>query len=103
VLLMAPSAPHTAEEMWERLGRPFSVHQQPWPKWDEALAAEETIEIAVQVNGKVRDRLTIPASADEAAVREAALASEKVTAEMNGKQVRKFVYVPGRLVNLVVG
>jgi leucyl-tRNA synthetase len=111
VLLLAPSAPHLAEELWERLGNAhtgvrmdaYSVHRQPWPAWSEELAAEETIEIVVQVNGKLRDRLTVPADADEAAVREAALGSEKVREALDGKQLRKFIYVPGRLVNLVVG
>src|SRR5690606_21272451 len=59
VLMLAPSAPHLAEELWERLGQPFSVHQQTWPTWDEALAAEDQLEIAVQVNGKVRERVTV--------------------------------------------
>ncbi len=102
-LMLAPAAPHLAEELWERLGNPYSVHQQPWPAWSDELAAEDAVEIVVQVNGKVRDRLTVPVTADEASVREAALASERVREVMDGKQVRKLIYVPGRLVNLVVG
>jgi len=103
VLMLAPAAPHTAEELWERLGNGYSVHQQTWPQWSEELAAEDVLEVAVQVNGKVRERLSVPAGADEATVRELALATEKVVAAMEGKQLRKFIYVPGRLVNLVVG
>jgi leucyl-tRNA synthetase len=102
VLLMAPIAPHVSEEMWERLGRPYSVHQQPWPQWSEELAAEDSIEIVVQVNGKVRDKVTVPAGASEEVVRAAVMASPRIQAELAGNQVRKFVYVPGRLVNLVI-
>jgi leucyl-tRNA synthetase len=103
VLMLAPSAPHLAEELWEQIGKPYSVHQQPWPDWNEELAAEDTVEIVIQVNGKVRDRLSVPAGADEGVVRQAALESEKVKAELDGKQVRKVIYVAGRLVNLVIG
>jgi len=103
VLMLAPLAPHIAEELWERLGNAYSVHEQPWPAWDETLAAESTVEVAVQVNGKLRDRLVVAADASEAAVRDAALASEKVRAAIGGKPLRKCIYVPGRLVNLVVG
>jgi leucyl-tRNA synthetase len=103
VLMLAPSAPHLAEELWEHLGKSYSVHQKAWPQWSEELAAEETLEIVVQVNGKVRDRLTVAVDAGEEAVREAALQSAKVQDEMAGKQVRKVIYVPGRLVNVVIG
>lgn len=102
VLMLAPVAPHLAEELWERMGRPYSVHQQAWPRWSEELAAEETLEIVVQVNGKLRDRLVVPADADEAFIRQAALESRKVQEALNGRTVRKVVYVPGRLVNVVV-
>ncbi|HTE19299.1 MAG TPA: leucine--tRNA ligase, partial [Armatimonadota bacterium] len=103
VLMLAPAAPHITEELWERLGRPYSVHTQPWPAWSEELAAEESVEIIVQVNGKLRDRLTVPVDADEETVRAAALASEKVQSAAEGKTIRKVIYVPGRLLNLVVG
>ncbi|MFN3652934.1 MAG: leucine--tRNA ligase [Armatimonadota bacterium] len=102
VLMLAPLAPHTAEELWEQLGNEYSVHQQRWPEWSEALAAEDAIEIGVQVNGKLRERITVPANADEATVRETTLASEKIQAELAGKELKKFIYVPGRLVNMVV-
>jgi len=103
VLMLAPIAPHLAEELWERLGKPYSIHQQAWPAWSEALAANESVEVVVQVNGKLRDRLQVAVDATEETVREAALALEKVQSELTGKQIRKFIYVPGRLVNLVVG
>ncbi len=102
ILLTAPLAPHIAEELWERRGQPYSVHLRAWPEFDEALVAEETVEIVVQVNGKVRDRLTLPAGATEAAARERALASERVQAWTEGKEPRRVIYVPGKLLNIVV-
>ncbi len=102
-LMLAPSAPHLAEELWERQGKPYSVHQQAWPEWDPELATEETIELVVQVNGRVRDRLTVPAGISEAQAKELALASDRAREHMVGKSVRRVVYVPGRLVNIVVG
>jgi len=103
VLMLAPIAPHQAEELWESLGGAYSVHQQRWPEWSEELAAEDALEIVVQVNGKLRDRVTVPVDADEAAVRAAAQASEKVHAALEGMQLRKCIYVPGKLINFVVG
>ncbi len=103
VTVLAPLAPHHAEEMWAELGEVGSVHEQAWPGYDEALIVEEEITLVVQVNGKVRDRVTVPAGISEEDAREQALASERVRPHVEGKQVRKAVYVPGRLVNLVVG
>ncbi len=102
LLMLAPTAPHLAEEFWARTGRPYSIHTQTWPSWDPALVAEETVTLVVQVNGKVRDRLTVPASISEAEAREAATASEKVRPYVEGKIVGKVIYVPGRLVSIVV-
>jgi len=101
LLLMAPSAPHFAEELWARLGKPYSIHQQPWPKWDEDLAREEEITLVVQVNGKVRDRLQVPADIDEERAKELALASQRVQSHIAGKQAQRIIYVPGKLVNVV--
>jgi leucyl-tRNA synthetase len=101
VLLMAPFAPFLAEEAWEQMGEPYSVHTQPWPGYDPALAADETVEIAVQVNGKVRDRLSLPAGATEDDVRVAALAAPGVQRYIAGKPVARVIYAPGRLVNIV--
>ncbi|MBX6753173.1 MAG: leucine--tRNA ligase [Thermorudis peleae] len=102
LLLLAPAAPHITEELWERLGKPYSIHQQPWPTWDPALAAEEMVEIVVQVNGRVRDRLLVPATISEAEVVEQAKASERVRPYLDNQDIERVVYVPGRLVNLVV-
>ena len=102
VLLLAPFAPYLAHELWEMLGEGSELLRAPWPKYDPELAKEEEVEIAVQVNGKIKARITVPAGADEAAVRSLALADEKVTATIEGKDVVKVLVVPGRLVNIVV-
>ena len=102
VLLTAPFAPHVAEELWERRGKPYSVHRQAWPAFDEALAVEETVEIAVQVNGRVRERLTLPAGAGEEEALALALASERVRAHAGEGAPRRVIYVPGKLLNVVV-
>ncbi len=102
VLMMAPITPFLSEELWEHLGGDFSVHQQSWPEWDEALAADETITLVVQVNGRLRDRIEVPASVSEEDAKAVALESERVRNYTEGKEVRRVVYVPGRLVNVVV-
>ena len=103
LLLLAPMGPHLAEELWERTGHEYSVHNQPLPEWDEALAAIEEATLVVQVNGKVRDRIAVPASISEGDAKEAALTSQKVLAWTDGKSVDKVVFVPGRyLVSVVV-
>lgn len=102
VLLMAPSAPHTADELWESLGRLGFTYGEAWPKFDPALTVEDTVTIAVQVNGKLRDTLEIAANADQAAMEAAALGSAKVQAFVEGKPIRKVIVVPGKLVNVVV-
>ncbi len=101
VLLMAPSTPYVAEELWERLGLPYSVHMQSWPVYDEAMVAESLVEVVVQVNGKVRDRLMLPADATEADALAAVLAAPKIAEALAGTEPRKVIYVPGRLVNIV--
>jgi leucyl-tRNA synthetase len=102
VRLLAPFAPHHAEQMWADLGHPYSVHEQGWPSWDESLIAAEEITLVVQVNGKLRDRIGAPADITEDAARELALQSARVRPHVEGRELRKSVYVPGRLVNLVV-
>jgi leucyl-tRNA synthetase len=102
VLLLAPFAPYLAHELWSVLGESSNLLREPWPQHDPALAKEEEIEIAVQVNGKLRSRLLIPVDAPEEFVRERALADDKVRASLNGKQVVKAIVVPGKLVNIVV-
>ena len=102
VLVLAPFAPHHAEEMWGAIGEAYSVHEQAWPAWDEALIRAEEITLVVQVNGKLRDRIEVPADITEETAKELALSSERVRPHVEGKELRKSVYVPGRLVNLVV-
>jgi len=102
VLLLAPFAPYLAHELWEMLGEKGNLLKAPWPKYDAALAKEEEIVIPVQVNGKLRSRVVVPADATEETVLEHALADEKIQALIAGKQVVKKIYVPGKLVNIVV-
>ena len=102
LLLLAPCCPHIAEELWARTGRPYSVHQQLWPQFDADLAAEEMITLVVQINGKLRARLEAPADITEEAAREAALSDGNIQRHIAGREVRKVIYVPGRLVNVVV-
>jgi len=102
VLLLAPLAPHLSEELWSRIDGSESVHLQPWPQYDEALTIDEQLELVVQVNGKVRDRITVPVGTAEEQIKETALRSEKVQSSMDGKTIAKLVVVPGKLVNIVV-
>jgi leucyl-tRNA synthetase len=102
VLLLAPFAPYLAHELWEMLGQTSSLLKAPWPRYDGELAKEEEIEIPVQINGKLRSRVVVPADATEDFVLERALADEKVQAAIAGKRVVKKIYVPGKMVNLVV-
>ncbi len=102
VLLMAPSTPYVAEELWERLGMPYSVHHQTWPTFDPALTADEMVEVVVQVNGKVRDRITLPVDVTEDQAQSQALALPRVAESLSGREPRKVIYVPGRLVNIVI-
>jgi leucyl-tRNA synthetase len=102
-ILVSPFAPHVAEELWQHLGHSASLAYEPWPAWDEALAVDDVIELPVQVNGKVRARVQLARDASEADARAAALAADGIAARLAGQTVRKFVYVPGQVVNLVVG
>jgi leucyl-tRNA synthetase len=101
--VMAPFAPHFAEEAWERLGGSESVFNQPWPEFDVSALEAKTITLVVQVNGKLRDRIEAPADADNETLEKLALESEKVQGFMEGKTVRKIIVVPGKLVNVVIG
>ena len=100
--LVAPFAPHLAEELWHRIGHRESLAYEPWPEADPSLLVKETITLAVQVNGKRRDEIEVPADADEEEIRAAALASEKVQRHVGGKEPSKVIVVKGRLVSLVV-
>ncbi|TWT38156.1 Leucine--tRNA ligase [Posidoniimonas corsicana] len=102
VLLLSPFAPHIAEEMWLALGHNTSLAYEPWPEFDESRLKQDTIEIPVQVNGKVRSKVHVPAEATQGEALAAAKADEKIADQIAGKEIKKELYVPGRLVNLVV-
>jgi len=102
-LLLAPFAPHLAEEMWSMLGGEGTLTYEPWPTFDESLCVETSVTMGVQVNGKARGEIKIAKDADEATARELALADPKVAKFVGDKEIKKFVYVPGRIVNIVVG
>src|SRR5580693_2620908 len=102
VILLAPFAPHLAFELWEMLGEKGSLLRTPWPKYDPALAKEDEIAIPVQVNGKLRGLILVPADSSESVIRERALSAEKIKTAIAGKQIVKVIVVPGKLVNIVV-
>ena len=102
LLLLAPTAPHLAEELWTMTGHPYSIHNQAWPRYDEELAKEEEITLVIQVNGKLRDKVLVPASISEVEAKELALSRERVKAYINGKKLSNVIYVPRRVVNIVV-
>jgi leucyl-tRNA synthetase len=102
VSLIQPYAPHVAEELWERLGHE-RLWEQPWPEADPALLEEDTFELVVQVNGKVRDRIQVPSDLPEEELVARAKESPKVLAQLNGAEIRQTIVVPRKLVNLVVG
>jgi leucyl-tRNA synthetase len=101
--MLAPFAPHFAEENWERLGHDGSIFDARWPGWDERLTVEDSVEIAVQVNGKTRSKVSVARGAEQGAVVAAAQEDAAVRRFTEGREVRKVVYVPNRLLNLVVG
>jgi leucyl-tRNA synthetase len=101
--MLAPVAPHIAEELWtNQLGKPYSIHQQRWPEFDAEAAKEDEIELPVQINGKVRDRVTVPADASEDDIKSAALASQIVQKYLDGQQPKKVIVANGRLVSIVI-
>jgi leucyl-tRNA synthetase len=100
-LLLSPFAPHLAEELWEQLGHTRSLATESWPEPDPDRLVQETITLVAQVNGKRRDQIEVPADADEETIRAAALASERVQRHLGGREPKKVIVVPGRLVNLV--
>ncbi len=101
LLLLAPFAPHIAEELWLALGHKKSLAYEPWPQYDEALLVEDSIEIPVQIKGKVRSKVTVPAEADQATVEKLAREDTRIAEILDGKEIVKTIVVPGRLVNFV--
>jgi leucyl-tRNA synthetase len=101
LLLLAPLAPHIAEELWERIGEPYSIHQQPWPSYDPRLLEQRTVTLVIQVDGKVRDRVEVPAGLSAGQAREVALGRPRIARILDGRRLRDVIYVPDRLVNLV--
>jgi len=102
VLLLGPFAPHLAEELWHTLGHTQTLAYEPWPKYDPALTKADEVEVPVQLNGKLKLKLTVAADLDKAAFEKAILSDDKVRALLNGKEIRKVIVVPGKLVNIVV-
>jgi len=102
MLMLAPVTPHFAEELWTGTGHAYSIHTQSFPPWDKALAAEEQVTLVIQINGRVRDKVEVPASITEPEARELALSQPKVKSLLVGKQTDKVIYVPKRLINIVV-
>jgi leucyl-tRNA synthetase len=103
IVMLAPFAPHFSEECWERLGHAGSIFDTRWPTWDESLVVSDQVELPVQVNGKTRSRVQVPRNATEQVAAAAAQADPAVRKFTSGKEIRKVIYVPNRLVNLVVG
>jgi leucyl-tRNA synthetase len=102
VVLLSPFVPHICEDLWEYLGHEQSVAKEPWPKFDEETIRDEEVLMVIQVNGKLRSRVTVGVHASEAEIKEAVLANERVQEILQGQKVKKFVWVPKKLVNLVV-
>ncbi len=102
VLILAPYAPHVAEALWAKLGHTQSLAYEPWPGFEEALTQEKEVELAVQIKGKIKDRIVVPADADEALIQARALASEKIIAALGGKEPRKIIVIKSRLVNIII-
>jgi leucyl-tRNA synthetase len=102
MLLLAPTAPHLAEELWTRSGHPYSIHSQPFPEWDEGLAAEEEFTLVIQVNGRLRDRVTVPVTITEEEARQLAFSRERIKKYLKDGEVARVIYVQRRLVNIIL-
>ena len=102
LLLISPITPHISEELWEYIGNEFSVHQSEWPRYDETLIADPTVTFIVQVNGRVRDKITLSSDISENEAKNVALESPKITPHISGKSLSRVIFVPGKLINLVV-
>ncbi len=100
--LLAPTAPHIAEELWNKMGHPYSIHNQPWPEYSDELARDEQITLVIQVNGKLRDKVLVSASINEVQAKELAFNRERIRSYIDAKKLARVIYVPGRLLNIVV-
>ena len=100
--ILSPFAPHLTEEIWEKLGNDGSITTSPWPTVDEKYLKKREVEMVVQVNGKVRDRLTVSVDVTEDEIKETALESEKVKIYLEGKEIKKIIFIPGKLISIVV-
>ena len=101
-LMLAPFAPHIAEELWQRLGQAKTLAWEPWPNVNPAMLKDDTVELPVQVNGKLRGKVVLPVGAPAAEAERLALADEKVVAFLEGKAPKKIIVVPGKMVSIVV-
>ena len=102
VLLMAPMTPHFSEELWEMLGNKDSIFKAKWPSYDDALTVEDSVEFVIQVNGKIRDKVKLELNAAQEKAEAAAFASDKVLEWTKGKETVKKIFVPNKLLNIVV-
>jgi len=100
--ILSPFAPHMSEELWRKLGNSGTIAYQPWPTYDPELIKEKEFELAVQVNGKIKDRIVVSADVDDEQIKQKALACEKVAAAMAGKEAKKIIVIKSRLVNIIV-
>ena len=103
LLLLAPTAPHLAEELWSLTGHTGSIHLQTWPDWDAELIKEEFIQVPVQVNGKLRTVLEVVSSIDEIDIQQMALSHEKILPHISKMTITRIIYVPGKALNIVTG
>jgi len=102
ILLLTPIVPHITEELWERLGKDKPAADMPWPDFDPAVASEEEMTIVIQINGKLRSRMTVPVDCDAEKIKADAQADEKIAAFIGKNKILKVIYVPKKLVNIVV-
>jgi leucyl-tRNA synthetase len=102
VLLLGPFAPHIAEEIWKQLGNSRAIFSEAWPDWDEGLTKEDEIELVMQINGKLRNKVMIPAGLDDDAIKERSLRDQKISEYVKGRSIKKIIVVKGKLVNIVL-
>jgi len=99
--MMAPIVPHLSEELWESSGMAFSIHTQPWPAYDESLAQDDEITLVIQINGKVRAKISAPVNITEYDANQLALNNASIEKHIEGLEIRKTIFVPGKLLNIV--